>query len=188
MKPAPALLALGLAALAGCGSDPALFAVPQVVPAERIGSSYRTIAVAEVDLPTYGALEEIAVAGSGGAVETRSDTLWADAPSRAVTLELSRALTQITGATVAPEPWPFRAPPEVVVDVRVEQFLAEETGQFRLSGQAFIAPDNEMRRPRARLFDLSVPYDPEGGLATLAAARAQAISNLAILVAREGLR
>lgn len=180
---------LALAALvAGCGAEPTRFAVPQLAAAERVPVSYRTIAVVEVDLPTYAELEEIAVSGPGGVVETRTDTLWADAPGRAVTLELTRALSQITGAMVAPEPWPFRDPPDAVVDVRVETILAEATGRFRLSGQAFVAPDLPERRGSAKLFDLSVPYDPEGGLPAIAAARARAVTDLATFIAREGLR
>lgn len=183
------LLPLAFAlAFAGCGSEPSRFAVPQVTPVDRVPVSYRAIAVAEVDLPTYAELEEIAVAGPGGVVETRTDTLWADAPSRAMTLELARTLTQITGAMVAPEPWPFRDPPNAVVDVRVESILAEAAGTFRLTGQVFVAPDAPGRRGRARLFDIATPYDPEAGLPAIAAARAASVAKLASLIAREGLR
>lgn len=188
MRLPPALTLLCLALAACSGPPPLRYPVPDAAAPARIAVSFRSVAVAEVSLPTYAALEEIARAGPGGQVESDPDNLWADDPPRAITLALARGLSQATGATVAPEPWPFRSTPDAVLDVRVEEALAGADGRFRLEGQYFVAPEAEDRSERARLFALSVPYDVAAGYPAIAAARGRAVSDLAALIAREGLR
>ena len=175
--------------LAACGGEPALrFATPAVSPAERIATSFPSVEVRDVSLPTYAQAEEIAVQGADGSITLSDAFLWADDPSRAVTLELSRNLATLTGNPTAPEPWPFEAYPAARVEVRVEQMLASQAGQFRLSGQYFVVDMESRGRDRAALFDLSAPLDPEAGPNAIAAARAAVVAELAELIAREGLR
>jgi uncharacterized lipoprotein YmbA len=157
------------------------------VAAERVGISYRTVEVLQVSLPTYAASEEIYVRGADGALTSSSDLLWADEPSRAVTLELTRYLSQITGAQVAPEPWPFADRAGARVDVRVEDMYAAADGRFIMTGQYFAAPEAE-GRDRSGLFSLSAPIAGEGGVAAIAAARGQVVRDLAAEIARRGLR
>ena len=64
--------------------------------------------------------------------------------------------------------------------------LAQESGVFRLAGQYFVS--SETGRARAQLFDLSVPVPLEAGATAIAAARAQAVRDLAVAIARDGLR
>jgi uncharacterized lipoprotein YmbA len=182
-------LAPVLILLAACGGDPAQrFAVPQVAPAESVRIGFSSIEVRDVTLPTYAQSEEISIEGLDGAITSSSSLLWADDPGRAATLELARALATITDVPVAAEPWPFEPYPAVRVEVRVEEFIASLAGEFRLSGQYFVAALDGSRRDRARLFDVSVPLVPEATPAQIAAARGQAMGDLAILIAREGLR
>lgn len=181
-----ACLAFGL--LAGCGSDAMRYPVPPApAPAERVGIAYRSVEVLQVSLPTYAASEEIFVRGADGALTSSADLLWADDPSRAVTLELTRHLSQITGAQVAPEPWPFLDRAAARVDVRVEDMYAAADGRFILTGQYFAAAEAG-GRDRSALFSLSAPVAGEGGTAAIAAARGQVVRDLAAEIARKGLR
>ena len=177
------IAALGL--MVACSSPETLYTAPQPEVTERVKSRYSSIEVLEVSLPTYAAGEEVLVASSGGALVT-GDTLWADDPTRAVTLSLTRALTEITGARIAPAPWPFDAFPGARVDVRVERFLSEG-GALHLSGQYFVADLSGNGRDRARLFDLTAPLPPEATLSDLLTARSALIADLAVMIARNGL-
>lgn len=179
-----------IATLAACGgADPTQrFAVPPVAPEERVSIGFSSIEVRDVALPSYAQSDEIFVEGLDGALTSSSELLWADDPGRAATLELARALALITDVPVAPEPWPFDPYPAARVEVRVEEFIARLSGEFRLSGQYFIAALDGSRRDRARLFSLSVPLPEEAGPAAIAAARSSAMSDLALQIARDGLR
>lgn len=169
-------------------TSPVRFTAPRIEPGVTIPSRYGSISVREVSLPTYAALEEIAYRDGAGAVTTSVDTLWADDPSRAITLELARNLARITKARVAPEPWPFQSIPDATVDVRVEEIVADGAGNFRLIGQYFIAPDGASGRESAVLFNLSVPYNVAAGAAAVPAARSAAVLELAKSIAGTGLR
>lgn len=178
-----------LAIAAGCTSDPALrYAVPAVPPGESVAISYRAVEVRGVVLPTYAQLEEIFIETEEGALTSSSELLWADDPSRAATMELTRALSAVTGRQVAAEPWPFDSLPDVRVEVRVDTFVASRSGVFRLSGQAFVAPSEGRGRERALDFAIDVPLSPEAGPREIAAARGQAMAELAVRIARDGLR
>lgn len=180
-------------ALSACSADK-LYTVPTAVPTaasgqaavSRISIAYGTVEVQDVSLPEYASGQAIPMRASDGSISSSRNLLWADLPTRAVTLELSRYLRQTTGAEIAPSPWPFLDRAEVRVDVRVEQMLAEADGTFRLSGQYFIAPETGARG-RSALFDLTVPMAGPG-TAAIAAARGQAILQLAQVIARTGLR
>lgn len=185
MKRFSALLLL--AALAACTSVPEQrLTVPRAPVETKQRIAFASVALREVSLPVYAAGEDIYLSDALGVLRTQPGLFWADDPARAITLELSRHLAQITGARVASEPWPFGGFPEAQVEVRVEEMLAQEGGIFRLAGQYFVS--SETGRARAQLFDLSVPVPVEAGATAIAAARGQAVQDLALAIARDGLR
>lgn len=184
----PLLLVLtAIVTLAACGAPPDRYAVTQPTTAQTQRIAFGAVEVRDVSLPAYAAADEITVRAADGRVVSDGRVLWADTPNRAVALELSRHLAQITGARVASDPWPFDAFPDARLDVRFETLIAGTDGQFRAAGQYFVAvPDG--RRERSGLFDLAVAFDPAAGPAAIAAARGQIILDLASFIAREGLR
>lgn len=183
-----AVLALPLLALAACGSPEVRVPTPEPAPIARQAIRYPSVEVREVSLPAYAALEEIFVQAPDGTLSPAGEQLWADDPTRAVTLDLTRALTRITGARVASEPWPFDAYPAARVDVRVSDLIADPAGGVRMTGQAFIAPLDGRGRDKALLFDLTAPASLPQTPAAIAAARSALISDLALLIATDGLR
>ncbi len=188
--PRPLISALSAAVLlAGCSGfgTELRYPVPAVAPTEKVNIRFRTIEVRLVSLPEYAELSEMSTRTAEGAIETQKNLLWADDPVRSITLELARNLGLITGATVASEPWPFETFADARVEVRIEEMLSDEAGSFRLSGQYFVAA-NSGAVNRARLFSLTVPIPGDPGPAAMAAARGQIISDLALLIARDGLR
>lgn len=174
-------------ALSACGGSPDLYPVtpPQVSQSQNI--AFRAVEVRDVSLPTYAGANEIAVQDAEGRLVIDSAVQWADSPERAVALELSRHLALLSGARVASEPWPFEAFADARLDVRFETLVARADGQFYASGQYFVSV-TDGRRERSGLFDLSVPFDPEGGPRAIATARGQVIVDLAVYIARNGLR
>lgn len=190
MTPRLLISCLLLTLLAACGSPtgPTRYAAPEVPVETRISIPHRTVAVREVSLPAYATEEEISVADARGAIRENANSIWADDPVRAVTLRLTAALGEITGRTVAADPWPFRDDPDAVVDVRIEDFIAEERGVFVARGQYYIAHSDPDRRDRSRRFEITQAYDPEGGFQAIAAARSRVVTALARRIARDGLR
>ncbi|MGC9420132.1 MAG: PqiC family protein [Rhodovulum sp.] len=185
MKYAPLALATLLAA---CSGSPARYTVPEAeVAGPRVPSIYGTVALREVSLPAYAASEEIHFRGPDAALSSSSDVLWADDPTRAVTGDLARTLGRMTGATVAADPWPFFDRPAATLEVRVSEMLAEADGRFRLAGQFFVAPESG-GRGRSGRFAIETPIAAPGGPGEIAAARGQAVHNLAAQIARDGLR
>lgn len=184
MTRTPLFLILGLV-VAACGAEERRLASPQIAVEERVASRFSSVEVLEVSLPTSAAGEEIMVEDETGAL-VLTDLLWADDPARALTLALTRNLMQITGARVAPEPWPFDGFAAARVDVRVERFVADESGVVTMAGQYFVADLDGRGRDRARLFSLAVPA-ANLGVAEAAQARAQLVADLALLIARDGL-
>ncbi|MFD2741444.1 membrane integrity-associated transporter subunit PqiC [Sulfitobacter aestuarii] len=172
--------------LAACGT-PERFTVSPPTVDERMPISFSAIEVRDVSLPSYAAADEIHLQQADGTLTSSSKVLWADAPERSVALELSRNLARLTGRRIASEPWPFEAYPDARLEIRFTELIATTAGQFRASGQYFVAVA-EGGRERGGLFDLAVPFDPKGGPNALAAARGQLILDLARYVAREGLR
>jgi uncharacterized lipoprotein YmbA len=178
----PALLVL-----AAC-SGPSSYAVPPAqVAGAHVPIRYGTVAVREVSLPSYAASQEIYSRGADGALTSSSGVLWADDPTRAMTQDVARALAGITGAQVAAEPWPFYESAQAAVEIRVSDMLAETDGTFRLSGQYFVAPEAG-GRGRSGQFALSAPVAQPGNPAAIAAARSQTVRDLALMIARNGLR
>ncbi|MEX0312233.1 MAG: membrane integrity-associated transporter subunit PqiC [Tateyamaria sp.] len=187
MKYLNVLAGAALLFLAACGGLPDRYAVVPPAVTDRITIAFRSVEIREVSLPAYAAADEIAVLNADGTLVTQDGPLWADSPERAVALELVRNLSQLSGARVASDPWPFEAFPDARVDVRFETFVADARGAFRVAGQYFVAVEDG-RRERSGFFDLSVPFDPEGGLAAIAGARGQAVLDVAEVLASEGLR
>jgi uncharacterized lipoprotein YmbA len=179
---------LGFLVLASCGDGPsARYSVPQPEVSETIRISYSSVEIRDVSLPTYAASDEIPREVEGGSLESSAAVLWADAPPRAVSLALSRNLAELTTAKIANEPWPFQSFPEARVEVRIEDMVAGLDGFFRLKGQYFVA-STRGNRERSGLFELLTPYDVLAGPNAIAAARGQAILNLAREIAQKGLR
>lgn len=185
----PALL-LTCGALAACiqTSEPLRYPVPVVQAQEKVRISYGLVEVREVSLPDYAQLAEMAVENSTGGIRTVKKNLWADNPVRSVTLELSRNLGLITGATVASEPWPFESIPGVRVEVRIEEMLSNRQDQFVLSGLYYVSSTDGSGRSRSRVFNLTEQMAPGAGPTEIAAARGQIIHQLALLIAKDGLR
>jgi uncharacterized lipoprotein YmbA len=183
----PAALVLALGACSP-GSRALRYPVPPVAVQARVPVAFAAIEVLDVTLPSYAQGEQISVGLASGGIQRKPGLLWADLPARAVTLDLTRVLGQITGAQVASSPWPFDRSADARVEVRIEEFLPLETGTFRLSGQYFVGAFDGSDRARARSFAIAVPFDHAGGTPAIAAARAQATARLAEAIARDGLR
>lgn len=189
MRFSPHALILGLAlVLASCGDDAQRFAVSTPKVAEKVRIGFGAVEVRDVSLPTYAAADEIHLQTEDGTLTSSTAVLWADAPERAVALEISQNLARLSGRRVASEPWPFEAYPDARLEVRFAELVAVTTGTFRASGQYFVAVEEGAGRERSGLFDLSVPFDPEGGPSAIAAARGQLILDLSRYLAKKGLK
>lgn len=171
----------------GCTASPDRYAIPAPSGATQQRIAFGAVEIREVSLPAYAAADEISAQDVDGRLVSDGAVLWADTPNRAVALEISRHLSQITNARVASEPWPFEAFPDARIDLRFETLVAGADGQFRAIGQYFVAV-TDGRRERSGLFDLSVGYDPLLGPSAVAAARGQIILDLAEFIAQNGLR
>jgi uncharacterized lipoprotein YmbA len=179
-------LTLGvLSVLAACGSSES-FAVRTPAVTEKVSIAFGSVEVRDVSLPSYAAANEIHTQTDDGTLISSSKVLWADAPERAVALELSQNLARMSGRRIASEPWPFEAQPEARLEIRFAELVATTGGSFRASGQYFVAV-GDGRRERSGLLDLTVPFDPQGGPAAIARARGHLILNLATFIARNGL-
>lgn len=176
---------LTLLALAACGS-PERFAVAPPPILEKTRIAFASVEVRDVSLPSYAASDEIHTQTDDGTLISSSDVLWADAPERAIALELSQNLARLTDRRIASEPWPFEAFPDARLEVRFAELVATTSGVFSTSGQYFVAVENG--RERSGLFDLAVPFDPAGGPNAIARARGQLILDLAEYIAQNGLR
>lgn len=187
MTPAARFFALALPVLLGACGTPERFAVaaPEVTQSVRI--AFASVEVSDVSLPSYAAADEIHTQTDDGTLISSSDVLWADAPERAVALELSQNLARLTNRRIASEPWPFEEFAKARLEVRFAELVATTAGTFRASGQYFVAV-RDGGRERSGLFDLAVPFDPDAGPTAIARARGQLILDLAEFIARDGLR
>lgn len=184
------IFALCCFVLAGCASSPdpvRLATVPQE-PGARVVIPHQSVALREVSLPAYATDEGISIADGTGAIRELPGSVWADDPTRAVTLRLTNALADLTGRTVASDPWPFGGAPDVVVEVRVERLLAEEVGRYVAQGRFYVAHEDEERVDRAGSFNLVEPFDPALGFSAIAQARSKILTALAREIAQRGLR
>ncbi|NDR56967.1 PqiC family protein [Aliiruegeria sabulilitoris] len=179
------LLVALLALVTACGQGPVRYAAAPVPSGGRISIGVSQLEVREVSLPAYARSEEIWRESEGGALTSDSSVLWADDPARGITMELSQHLSTMTGARVAAEPWPFEELPQARLFVRVQQMVAGADGQFRMSGQYFVAALSA-GRDRSGDFAVSAPFVLDGGAPAIAAARATAVRDLARLIADRG--
>ena len=178
------LVALGLTALAACGSTITRLDMPTPSPALSLRANVDSVVVRDVTLPTYAATEELGLETAPGVITSDGDLLAADEPSRAVTLSLSRQMDEILSAIVSPDPWPFPGLADVVVDVRVSEMLGSAvTGTFTMSGQYFIGGDAIDYPNSASSFSYQIPMatpDIPGAVA----AQGLAITQLAEEISR----
>jgi len=174
--------------LASCGAEPERFAVAPPAVIEKVRIGFSSVEVRDVSLPSYAAADEISVQGPDGKLLSSSNVLWADKPERAVAMEISQNLVRMTGRRIAAEPWPFEAYPQARLELRFSELVATAEGEFKASGQYFVAVREEEGRERSGLFAQSVAFDLEGGPAAIAAARGQLILDVATFVAQKGLR
>ena len=192
---------LALLALSACTSGPQ-YLVETAPSTLRVQSRVSTVLVRTVSLPSYAEDEKIAIEAEDGTVRDSNFGLWADEPERAATLKITRNLNTMTNAKVAPEPWPLPEPPQGVVDIRVETFIATNTGSFRISGQYFMGseipeplvdPEDFEKAPKvlpaplpdkARLFDIDIPMQASTP-AAVAAAQSAALTALSEAIARD---
>ena len=173
-----------LALLTACGMPASVVVQPPAIK-ETVRIGFKSVEVKDVSLPSYAAADEIAQRAPDGTLIT-SKVLWADAPERAISLELSRNLARLTKRRVASEPWPFEEDAAATLDVRFTDLVAGTDGTYRATGQYFVGVYEA--RERSGSFDLTVAYDPKAGPAAIAKARGQLIVDLAKYLAVKGLR
>ena len=125
-----ALIALTLTA--ACTGYDTQVPMPETGSALRVHPLIGSLEVRDVSLPRYAASDEVVFLGDDGGLATVPGILWADTPERAATLALVEDLTQITGARVAAEPWPFSRAPDAQAVVRVSRLHGTANGVFRL--------------------------------------------------------
>ncbi|MGJ8546311.1 MAG: PqiC family protein [Sulfitobacter sp.] len=180
------LATLGLLSLLAACSASERFAAPAPVVDRNQRIGFASVEVRDVSLPSYAAADEIHVQSPDGKLSTESGALWADTPDRAVAMDVALALSRMSGARVAAEPWPLEAYPQARLELRFSDLVAGSDGQFRASGQYFVAV-LDGGRERSGLFNLAVPFDPAGGPAAIVAARGQLMVDLARFIAKDGL-
>ncbi len=176
---------IGLSAC-GDGTGTARYMIDPPDSAQRTGDQLGAAELKEVSLPDYAAADEIAWQGADGAVRSSTKILWADKPQRAFTITLAREISEISGASVVPEPWPFPSPPQHRLDVRVEKALAENDGYFHLKGRYFVSAEGGgAGSHHTRVFDIAVPVD-QNKPDSVAVAASVAITMLAEQIAGLG--
>lgn len=181
------LTCLSLVLLAGCGglNDRVSVNEPTLEGRVRIGVS--SLEIKEPSLPGYAVADEISIEGEGGLLVTEGSVLWADKPSRAIALELTRHLTGLTGTRIASSPWPFEEPPAGTLDLRFKSFVARADGTFFVSGQYFLGR-LDGGRERSGLFELVEPIGEPLDSTNIAKARGRAVANLARFLANNALK
>lgn len=137
----------------------------------------------EVRLPDYAAGQEIMLQAEDGTLRAGPSNIWADDPVPGFTATLARQITAVSGATVITEPWPLQDLPPRRVEVRIDRMVAQNNGQFRLSGQYFVVPVNADGSDVVRRFDISAPMESQE-YSAIAGASAIAIDTLARRIAQ----
>ena len=179
-----AVLTPFLAALAACSNPLAtgkhLIDAPAV--SQQVGDRIGTAELLDVTLPDYASAEQVAFQAPDGSVRSGPKELWADKPQRAFTVALARSVSDVSGATVIPEPWPLTEPPAHKIRVDVEKALAGRDGVYRLVGRYYVSDERGTGSSQARSFSISVPV-PAGSTSGVAAAQSAAIGQLAQQIA-----
>ncbi len=173
-------LVILVAALSACSTPNASqyeIVTPEIAEAKRLKT---TIEIQEVSLPLYAQSQEIPFAEASGAIRTDQGSIWADTPSRAVSISLAESLSKLTGSVAAVEPWPLDEPAQVTLDVRVKKLLASADGFLEFSGQYFIVFDSG-RNPASDWFEIRIPVAGQTA-AEISQATGTAINELAKIV------
>ncbi|EBA10675.1 PqiC family protein [Roseobacter sp. CCS2] len=176
------LLVLAVTAFAACAPLADRVALTPVSSSLELRPLVGSAMVRTVSLPTYAAVEEIAFETTQGRIMIREDVLWADEPERAVTLILTRTLSDILNTDVGPDPWPFVGLPDVSVDIRVSRMLGGTDGTFELNGQFFVASEAITFRDSSHIFEISEPM-ADASVDSISAAQSAALLKLAEQIA-----
>ena len=176
------LMVLAFGAIAACSPLADRVALAPMSSSLELRPLVGSAMVRTVSLPAYAAAEEIAIETADGRIAINEDVLWADEPERAVTLILTRTLSDILNTDVGPDPWPFVGLPDVSVDVRVERMLGGLDGIFELNGQFFVASEAAEFRDSAHSFEISEPMAGVG-VDAISAAQSAALLKLAEQIA-----
>lgn len=182
LRPAALLL---LPFLAAC-SDPEAtgrFLVAAPAPERALPNRLGRAELREVTLPAYASGQEIGWQTPDGAVRTNPQNVWADDPQAAATRLIARQISQASGATVIPDPWPLAGSPDRRIEVRVDEMLARADGRFVLSGSYYVSPVAGPGGDTVRLFAIAVPIAAQGP-AGIAAAQSAALQRLAFQIAQ----
>lgn len=163
--------------LAACGPEPR-YLIDTPVEAGSARLRVATLEVRDVSLPAYAEASEILQEDADGALTQVDNALWADDPTRAVTLAIAEQINRGSTATVAPEPWPLEEDAQAAVHVSVSRMVALNNGTLKLAGQYGISSYDRVVRERIESFDIVVPMTGEGPTAIARAAGA-AVSQLA---------
>lgn len=147
-------------------------------PAGKVANRLGTAELLDVSLPDYARGDEVAFQDKDGSIRSTPKQLWADTPARAFTVTLARAASEVSGATVIPEPWPLAEPPRRRIRVDVEKALAGRDGIYRLAGRYYVSDERGGGSNQARGFAFAVPV-AEAGPGGIAAAQSAAIAQLA---------
>lgn len=177
------ILVLAFGGLVACSPLADRVALSPMPSSLQLSPLVSSAMVRTVSLPTYAAVEEIPLETVNGRILVREDVLWADDPERAVTLILTRTLSDILNTDVGPDPWPFVGLPDVSVDVRVERILGGSDGTFELNGQFFVASEGVQYRDRAESFQITEVM-ADTSLDSIAAAQSAALLTLSEQIAR----
>tara|TARA_R110002051_G_scaffold239372_1_gene299989 strand:- start:5860 stop:6420 length:561 start_codon:yes stop_codon:yes gene_type:complete len=179
------LIIVGLTALlAGCAGSAARLDLAPVQSQLNLRAAVGSAMVRTVSLPTYAAAEELSVETADGLITSNNAILWADDPSRAVTLALTRNIGAITNAKIGPDPWPFAGLPDVAIDVRVTRMIAGADGVFDLEGQFFVGGDGINYANTTNEFAIATPL-ADVTPAAIAAAQATALLALSEQISRK---
>jgi uncharacterized lipoprotein YmbA len=182
MKP---MIFVGLTALlAACSGNASRLDMSQIQSDLTLRAAVGSAIVRSVSLPTYAAAEELSIETPEGLIESNADILWADDPSRAVTLTLTRNLGDILNAKIGPDPWPFVGLPDVAIDVRVTRMIAGADGVFDLEGQYFVGGDGIDYPNSTNTFSVQAPISVIGP-AGIADAQARALLTLSEQISRK---
>lgn len=176
------LLIVLLWPLAACSANPNLYLLESAPTGDQLRTVATLIEVTQIDLPQYVQANELLLRGEDGVVRTQKNDLWADAPDRALTEVLARALDERLSADVAADPWPFDVPADLRVSVKVQQMIGTTGQDLRFSGQYFLGATSIGDLTIANRFDFSIPLT-DGSLQVLSFAHTQAISRLADQIA-----
>lgn len=176
---------LTLAALAGCTSDADIARVMLEADTStaRVRGAPAFIELRTVALPLYAKAEQIPVLTKDGSVRVTSDQIWADAPDAALTSMLARNLAQITGSTVAAEPWPLEKYPDARIEVRVDQLIASLGGVLKFNGTYFVTSVSGDLREKAERFAFEIPVAGQDYIA-VSRANAEAVRLLSEAIAK----